>query len=121
MALRQRKGDWISLDEDPDLSPNPAYARMMTSLDRDPLELLLDAEFKDALEQAMADLPDAWRIPFVLKDMEGLSLQDIADTLDTTVPAVKAALHRGRSALRDRLADFIEKRAVTPRKQGESS
>lgn len=115
MALRQRKGNLMSLDENPDLSPQFRLGGMMTSLDRDPLELLLDAELKDALEQAMADLPDAWRIPFVLKDIEGLSLQDIADALDTTVPAVKAALHRGRSALRDRLADFIEKRAVTPR------
>jgi len=34
----------------------------------------------------------------------------VAETLNTTVPAVKAALHRGRSALRDRLADFIEQR-----------
>ena len=57
----------------------------------------------------MAELPDSLRIPFVLKDIEGLSLQEIADDLNTTVPGVKAALHRARMALRDKLAEFIER------------
>ncbi len=108
MALRKRKGEHLSLDENPDEELKQKYRVMLKSLDRDPLELLMDSEFKDALEAAMKVLPDSWRIPFVLKDIEGLSLQQVADTLNTTVPAVKAALHRGRSALRDRLADFIE-------------
>lgn len=112
MSIRQRKGDVVAFDEEADFTPATKYERMLKSLSRDPLELLLDAEFKDALERAMAELPDSWRIPFVLKDIEGLSLQDIADELNTTVPAVKAALHRGRNALRDSLADFIEDRGV---------
>lgn len=109
MSLRQRKAEFAPLESDPDLAPGPKFSHMMESLDRNPLELLLDAEFETALEKAMAELPNSWRIPFVLKDVEGLSLQEVADTLGTTVPAVKAALHRGRSALRDKLADFIER------------
>jgi RNA polymerase sigma-70 factor (ECF subfamily) len=114
MSLRQRKGELIPLEGGTDLSPDPKYAQMMKSLDRDPLELLLDAEFKQALERAMTDLPDSQRIPFVLKDIEGLSLQEVADSLNTTVPAVKASLHRGRSTLRDSLADLIEQRRIRP-------
>lgn len=113
MQLRQRKADPATLEESPDTSASPKIANMLRSLDRDPLELLLDAEFEAALERAMASLPDSWRIPFVLKDIEGLSLQEIAEALKTTVPAVKAALHRGRSRLRDDLADFMEKRRGT--------
>lgn len=114
MSLRQRKDELIPLEGGADLSPDPKYAQMMKSLNRDPLELLLNAEFKQALERAMTDLPASQRIPFVLKDIEGLSLQEVADSLNTTVPAVKASLHRGRSTLRDSLADFIEQRRIRP-------
>lgn len=112
MSIRQRKGDVVAFNEETDFTPAAKYEHMLKSLSRNPLELLLDAEFKGALENAMLDLPDSWRIPFVLKDIEGLSLQDIADKLNTTVPAVKAALHRGRNALRDSLADFTEGRGA---------
>jgi len=113
MAIRRRKGDFtwqLNSDDSPQAAK---YAEILKSLDRNPLESLLDAEFKRALETAMANLPDSWRIPFVLKDIEGLSLQEIADTLKTTIPSVKAALHRGRTALRDHLAEFIERREET--------
>ena len=113
MILRRKKGDLLPIDEDPDSEQKAKYESMLQSMDRNPLELLMDSEFKEALEDAMVKLPDAWRIPFVLKDIEGLSLQEVADTLNTTVPAVKAALHRGRSALRDHLAEFIDRRKET--------
>ena len=45
-------------------------------------------------------LPPAQRAAVILKDVLGSSLDEIAATLDTTVPAVKAALHRGRDRLR---------------------
>ncbi|TKJ41095.1 hypothetical protein CEE37_05355 [candidate division LCP-89 bacterium B3_LCP] len=108
MSIRQRKGGVITFDEEVDFTPTAKYERMLRSLSSDPLDQLLDAEFKGALQKAMDDLPDSWRIPFVLKDIEGLSLKEISDQLDTTVPSVKAALHRGRNALRDSLADFID-------------
>jgi RNA polymerase sigma-70 factor (ECF subfamily) len=110
MLLRRRKGAPVSMDLDSDDEILPRYSRMLASLDRNPLELLLDNEFKTALEKALVDLPDSWRVPFVLKDIEGLSLAEVADDLGITVPAVKAALHRARVALRNRLAEFIEQR-----------
>ncbi len=110
MALRQRKGMIVPLDEDSDSEQKAKYQTMLRSLDRDPLELLMDAEFKEALDEAMDELPESWRIAFILKDMEGLSLKEVADTLETTIPAIKAVLHRGRSTLRNHLADFIDHR-----------
>lgn len=110
MLLRQRKSEPVSMDLDDDEEATPRYSRMLASLDRNPLQLLLDQEFQGALEQAMAELPDSWRVPFVLKDIEGLSLQEVADDLDTTVPAIKASLHRARVFLRNRLVEFIEQR-----------
>jgi RNA polymerase sigma-70 factor (ECF subfamily) len=50
----------------------------------------------------------------ILKDVMGYSLADISELLDTTVPAIKAALHRGRARLRE-LAPTATADAPTPR------
>ncbi|HEX7343466.1 MAG TPA: sigma-70 family RNA polymerase sigma factor, partial [bacterium] len=59
MHLRQRKGELVSMDQPEESEASLKYARMLKSLDRDPLEIMLDAEFKSALEGAMAELPDS--------------------------------------------------------------
>jgi len=110
MTIRKRRGITVPIIEDPNEEQKSKYESMLKSLDQDPLEILMDTEFKEALQAAMTELPDSWRIPFILKDIEGLSLKEIADELDTTVSAVKSSLHRGRSALRDKLADFIDQK-----------
>lgn len=118
MLLRRRKVEWISTDDEREGDDAVRrYDRMLKSLDRNPLELLLDSEFKQALEKALSVLPAFQRISFVLKDIEGLSLQEVAEQLNTTVPAVKSALHRGRTFLRDRLAEFIDQRGTLPREK----
>jgi RNA polymerase sigma-70 factor (ECF subfamily) len=56
-------------------------------------------------------LPVAQRGAVILKDVLGYSLEEISQVMQVTLPAVKAALHRGRQHLRD-LADAPEERSV---------
>jgi RNA polymerase sigma-70 factor (ECF subfamily) len=65
-----------------------------------------------SLHRLMA-LPPAQRSAVLLMDVLGYSLEEIASIIDNTVPAVKAALHRGRGALR-RLAEMPEDRVAPP-------
>jgi RNA polymerase sigma-70 factor (ECF subfamily) len=58
-------------------------------------------------------LPPQQRSAVILMDVLGYSLQEIAPIIDTTIPAVKAALHRGRGALR-RLAEAPADRPAMP-------
>lgn len=58
------------------------------------------AEATAAALSTFMQLPFAQRSAVILADVLGHALQEIAQTLDTTVPAVKAALHRGRTRLR---------------------
>lgn len=58
------------------------------------------AEATGAALATFMHLPLAQRAAVILADVLGHSLQEVADTLATTVPAVKAALHRGRTRLR---------------------
>ena len=62
------------------------------------------AEQREQLERALRELPDHQRVPLVLFHFEDTSYQEIADTLGVSLGKVKTDIHRGREALRKRLA-----------------
>lgn len=68
---------------------------------------LLSRELGTAIDGAVKALPEDYRTVFLLKDVDGLSNEEIASALDLTVPAVKSRLHRARLALREQLGEFF--------------
>lgn len=64
-------------------------------------------ETKAALSRAIARLPEDYRMVVVLRDVEGLSSEEVADALGLTVAAVKSRLHRARLFLRRQLAHLF--------------
>ena len=69
---------------------------------------LLSRELGAAIDTAVNALPEDYRTVFLLKDVDGLSNEEIASALELTVPAVKSRLHRARLALREQLGEFFE-------------
>src|SRR5213080_1088846 len=63
----------------------------------------LQAELRTALTAAIDELPAAYRIAFVLRDVEGRSNLEIAEALGLSVPLVKTRVHRARLFLRKRM------------------
>lgn len=59
-----------------------------------------DTDIKHIVRNAIATLPDKLRIPLVLKDMEGFSYQEIADTMECEIGTVKSRIFRAREALK---------------------
>lgn len=59
-----------------------------------------DSDIKEIVRNAIAELPDKLRIPIVLKDMEGFSYQEIAESLQCELGTVKSRIFRGREALK---------------------
>jgi RNA polymerase sigma-70 factor (ECF subfamily) len=66
------------------------------------MELLPDEEVKAALEA----LPDIFRLPVILADVEGFSYKEIAEMLDIPIGTVMSRLHRGRRAMQKSLHDL---------------
>lgn len=60
----------------------------------------------EALKSAVLTLTPEQRAPFVLREFEGLSYEEIADVLSTTLPAVKSRIHRARVELVSALAPW---------------
>ena len=73
-----------------------------------PEDKILNKEGKSKLEEAIDELPDKYKSVFQLKDIEGLSNQEVADVLDLSLPAVKSRALRARLFLREKLSDYYQ-------------
>ena len=68
-----------------------------------PESLALRGELGEALQQELLGLPPDQRLAIILCDVEGLSYDEIAATMDSTVGTVKSRISRGRARLRESL------------------
>src|SRR6186713_2228259 len=78
------------------------------SEDADPVTTALTTERTRVLNAVLATITDDQRTAIVLFDVEGYDYQEIADMTGVSLGTVKSRIHRGRLALRDRLAGDLE-------------
>ena len=83
--------------EPPDANPatEPSYA--MDVSDRQRL-----------IQQALSELSEEFRTALVLKEMDGMSYEEIADVVDVPVGTVRSRIHRARFELRDKLSALLK-------------
>ncbi len=74
----------------------------LRSAEAEALDRLPDGDIKDAL----AAIPEDFRLAVYLADVEGFAYKEIADIMSTPVGTVMSRLHRGRRLLRDQLKDY---------------
>jgi RNA polymerase sigma-70 factor (ECF subfamily) len=67
----------------------------------------VERERRLAVERAIQTLPDRYRAPLVLRDVEGKSYEEIALILQTNEGTVKSRISRARSFLRDKLKAYL--------------
>jgi RNA polymerase sigma-70 factor (ECF subfamily) len=73
---------------------------------------VLDRIPDDAVKSALESLPENFRLPVLLADVEGFSYKEIADIMDTPIGTVMSRLHRGRKALQKALWDTAKERGL---------
>ena len=95
--LRRRRQP-SSLDQMLDDPESPAPVGSEVS---DPEELALELETRREVLTALERLPDRYRCALLLKDGRDLSLEEVAEVMETSVSAVKSVLYRARNQLRD--------------------
>ncbi|MEY2755838.1 MAG: polymerase sigma factor SigR [Actinomycetota bacterium] len=69
----------------------------------------------DEVKLALEDLPETFRLPVLLADVEGFSYQEIADILEIPIGTVMSRLHRGRKRMQKALAEFAADRGLLVR------
>ena len=73
---------------------------------------VLDSLPDEDVQEALATLPDQFRLAVLLADVEGFSYKEIAEILDVPIGTVMSRLHRGRRALERRLWDVMRDRGL---------
>ena len=118
--IRKRNGlETISLDdattarEEDGAIPHPEY---IADWRQSPAELVHRAEIRQLLDEALAELDEKHRLVFLLRDVEGLSIKETAETLGLSEANTKVRLLRARLQLRERLTRTLgdPARAIAP-------
>ncbi len=123
--LRKRRGlDTVSLDAPPDDGeegglPMPEY---IADWRQSPEQLVEQNETRRLLEDALGQLDEKHRLVFLLRDVEGLSIQETAEALGLSQANVKVRLLRARLELRERLTRVLgnDSRRVPPHRHPHS-
>ena len=97
---RQRPSvDWTTLEE-----PGGSRAQIiqfpLSAVSDDPEKTMAQREIQHIVEQAVDELPEAFRIVFITRVIEGMNVEETADILDLKPETVKTRLHRARAMLR---------------------
>ena len=109
-ALLRRRGKRVELEvsledclptflADGHREGDPAW--VLADWSETPENELLQGEARKILEQALDRLPEHYRAILVLRDVEELSNEEVAEVLGEPIPAIKSRLHRARMALRE--------------------
>jgi len=112
IAVHEAKGRLRRRARIVDVKEGPLQA--VPSPSRDPEQEALGKQLQGVLISAIDDLPVGYRTVFVLRDVEGMSTADVADSLRLSEQAVKMRLHRARAALRQGLYDRVGAEAQPP-------
>lgn len=97
--IRRRRLTLVPLDQ-PLETDEGTLGREFASDDVGPEREYLQGEFREQLEAAIAELPDKYREPLVLRHAAEMSYEEIADALELPLGTVKTRIFRAREALR---------------------
>ncbi|MEJ5367849.1 MAG: sigma-70 family RNA polymerase sigma factor [Bryobacteraceae bacterium] len=101
---RHRKAE-VVLDGD---SGEAGRLELFSDRGRTPYDWTLNGEMRTAIEEALEQLNPVFRSAVILRDLEELSYEEIADILDVSIGTVKSRILRGREALRRALMEKLE-------------
>ena len=110
---QKRKGTEVELDDVEELFlykrlGSIDQSQLSSSAEDQMLELFSDDEVKNALEE----LPEDFRMPVLLSDVDGFSYKEISEMLEIPIGTVMSRLHRGRKAMQKMLYEYARERGL---------
>jgi RNA polymerase sigma-70 factor (ECF subfamily) len=111
MRLRRPAPQMLSVDETLSSETQVVVPRQLFDWCCLPEEDFESDEVRLELENAIREMPESLKAVFVLRELEGLSTAEAAETLEVSEGAVKVRLHRGRLWLRERLTPYFAEMA----------
>lgn len=109
---RQREPLTVSADGDESFDLYATLAGVESGAERSAESMVLDNLVDDEIKQALADLPEEYRMAVLLVDVEGFSYKEIAEILGVPIGTVMSRIHRGRKALQKSLMRLARERGL---------
>jgi RNA polymerase sigma-70 factor, ECF subfamily len=94
----------VSIDAEPEVGREHIE---IEDLGATPFDQLAALEIQGAVHGALQQVPDAFRSAVILRDLEGLSYEEVAEVLECSIGTVKSRILRGRRALREILEPLL--------------
>lgn len=107
LRKRKRMGKVVSFDAPVATGDGEDMSWELPSHDPSPVDNLSTQEFYDQLHRAIADLPPSFRQTIVLREIEGLSYEEIADITRVSLGTVKSRIARARLKLQVQLQPYL--------------
>lgn len=93
--------------ENESLSSEHEMQMALTDHGDSPFENVAHREVQHRVEEELRKVPEPYRTTLILRDLEEMSYEEIAEVLEISLGTVKSRLTRGREALRQRLAPYV--------------
>lgn len=101
----QRKAETISLDDETDDFPQIKFQLLDKKCK--PHEKCISSELEQIIKNAILELPEQFRIAIILRELQGLSYEEIAKATHSSIGTVKSRIARARGKLQEDLKAYI--------------
>jgi RNA polymerase sigma-70 factor, ECF subfamily len=109
-ALNHRRWLWRHHRQQASIDAEPVEGHALIEIEdesRTPFEETASHEVQQAVQQALRGVPEVFRSAVILRDLEGMAYEEVAEVLDVSVGTVKSRILRGRRLLRDILKPLL--------------
>lgn len=113
MKMRRDKNKKVSVERLKEAA-QPSNIKEMPDWTHNPAYNFKKNELKELLNKAVDSLPLKYKSVFVLHDIEGFPIAEVADMLSLSEPAVKTRSHRSRLYLREKLSEYFSRGEKLP-------
>ena len=111
LRKRKRYKGSVSLDA-PRYSSDGEYDWELPSTEPTPSDTMMTQEFHDHLKQAMAELPEVFQKTIAMRELQGLSYEEIANITGVSLGTVKSRIARARQRLQEKLKAYLNAEEV---------
>ena len=107
LRKNSKKPDVVSFDEESDDETNFSLKSIIPDKKCKPPEKCITAEMEEIIKKEIKELPEPFRVAIVLRELQGLSYEEIAQATNSSVGTVKSRISRTRIKLQNGLKAYI--------------